>query len=216
MYDTHVGMIYGFIGPIGGGKTFQLESLRQRNEKILCPFITSDFSDGIRSSVLNIFGVNDKGAVLEPSDERYSQWKESTSVIHFPTDSKEWAEYCFHNRDLLKNVGEYFKKLAGENVWARWTLSEICKQYWSLPNDNRKRECDIAFGSVRFKVEAEAVFNAAAMLEKQVKLIFCNFHEVDYNPDVHVSESLAHELISLGYEDGDDVTQAVKEIYNIK
>ena len=58
--------------------------------------------------------------------------------------------------------------------------------------------------------------NASEMLEKQVKLIFCNFHEVKYDPDVHVSESLAHKLISLGYKDEDDVTQAVKEIYNIK
>lgn len=213
MYETHIGMIYGFIGPIGGGKTYQLELLRKRNKETLCPFITGDFSDGIRQTVLNLFGCD--GLKINASSSYYLEWKNKEQLFDIPI-----GDYGRHvpikGRELLKNIGEGLKDLAGQDVWARWTLSDICKQYQSLSNDNRKQECDVAFGSIRFKDEAQAVFNASEMLEKQVKLIFCNFHEVKYDPDVHVSESLAHKLISLGYKDEDDVTQVVKEIYNIK
>ena len=213
MYETHIGMIYGFIGPIGGGKTYQLELLRKRNKEILCPFITGDFSDGIRQTVLNLFGCD--GLKINASSGYYLEWKNKEQLFDIPIGDYG-RRVPIKGRELLKNIGEGLKDLAGQDVWARWTLSDICKQYQSLPNDNRKQECDVAFGSIRFKDEAQVVFNASEMLEKQVKLIFCNFHEVKYDPDVHVSESLAHKLISLGYKDEDDVTQAVKKIYNIK
>ena len=207
------GNIYGFIGPIGGGKTYQLELLRKRNEETLCPLITGDFSDGIRQTVLNLFGC--ESFKINASSEYYSKWKDNLQLFDIPI-ADTGACVPIKGRELLKNIGEGLKDLAGQDVWARWTLSDICKQYQSLPNDNRKQECDVAFGSIRFKEEAQIVFNASEMLGKQVKLIFCNFHEVKYNPEVHVSESLAHKLISLGYKDEDDVTQAVKEIYNLK
>lgn len=209
------GKIYGFIGPIGGGKTYQLEATRKRSEIEHHSFITGDFSDGIRSSILKIFNVDSKGAILEPSDERYLDWKKSTSVVYFPSNQKGYTEYCFHNRELLKNVGEHIKTLAGEDVWARWTGNYVCRKYWDLPEEKRDY-CNIAFGSVRFGVEARMVFNVSKILNKEVNLIFCNHFEQKYNSNVHVSEQLANHLILLGFNDGDDVTQAVKEIYNIK
>lgn len=212
--ESSNGKIWGFIGPIGGGKTFQLESARQKSQSEQRKFITGDFSDGIRASVLKIFGVEDKGAMLEPSDENYMEWKQVQDVIMFPTECYQLEKFRFEYRDLLKNVGEYFKKLAGEDVWARWTGNDICRKYWELPELERER-CNVAFGSVRFGVEASMVFNVAKLINKEVQLIFCNYHEAKYNPNVHISESLAHQLILRGYKDGADVTEAVKEIYKI-
>lgn len=213
--ESSNGKILGFIGPIGGGKTFQLEIARQNSQSEQRKFITGDFSDGIRVSVLKIFGVEDKGAVLEPSDENYLEWKQIQDVIMFPTERCQLEELRFKYRDLLKNVGEYFKKLAGEDVWARWTGNDICRKYYELPESERDR-CNVAFGSVRFGVEVAMVFNIAKIINKEVQLIFCNYHGVEYNPNVHISELLAHQLIFRGYDDGADVTEAVKEIYKIQ
>ena len=56
----------------------------------------------------------------------------------------------------------------------------------------------------------------ASLIKKDVKLIFCNHYDTKFDPNVHISESLAHQLILRGFKDGEDVTQAVKEIYKIK
>lgn len=204
--------ILGFIGPMGGGKSYQLEEARKRAADSGRAFLTGDFSDGIRETVLQIFGVSNNGAVLEPSDKNYLDWKEMEGSIRFPDVKGNTTCFGYKYRDLLKNVGEYMKKLAGENVWARWTTLSVYRQYWGGTSELR-RNCDIVFGSVRFEAEVKEIYGLAESINRSVKFIFCNHNKTAYNPDAHISERLAHTLIKRGYTDGDDVTPAIRDIY---
>lgn len=206
------GKVLGFVGPMGGGKTYQLESAKTLSNTEGRIFITGDFSDGIRASVLKIFGV--EGAVLEPSDENYLEWKRLNTRVSLPTNEMYLEEFSVCNRDLLKNVGEYFKKLAGADVWARWTENDVHRKYYNLPELEREKS-NVAFGSIRFAVEANVVFNIANITGKELKILFCNYNQTKFNSNVHISESLAHQLIFKGYKHGDDVTEVIKEIYKL-
>lgn len=203
--------VYGFIGPAKGGKTYQLNALRKRANDESRDFITGDFSDGIRHTILEIFGLSN--SEIDPSSKEYLNWKDRQQVIDIP-GQLGFTE--FRGRDLLKNVGEYLKTLAGEDVWARWTGNDICRKYWNLETDEDRDSSIVAFGSVRFGSEVNMLFNVASLINKNVKLIFCNHYDTKFDPNVHISESLAHQLILRGFKDGEDVTQAVKEIYKIK
>ena len=207
------GKIYGFIGPAKGGKTYQLNRLQNLVMSEERDFIQADFSDGIRQTILNILGYT-KGNVnlLSPC---YSQWKEMDQKITIPIEDS-LVTRDINGREILKNVGEYIKTLAGEDVWARWTGNDICRQYWNLENDSKRRDCVIAFGSVRFGVEVNMVFTIAKLLNKEVELRFCNYQNVNFDPNVHISERLGHQLILRGHKDGDDVTASIREMFNVK
>ena len=203
--------IYGFIGPAGGGKTYRLNSLKSQCEREQRDFITGDFSDGIRKTVLELFGLGK--SEIDPSSQDYLNWKDRKQVIDLP-GQLGFTE--FRGRDLLKNAGEYLKTLAGEDVWARWTEDDICRKYWNLETDEDRDASVVAFGSIRFPSEVNVLFKASSVIWKDVKLIFCNHFDIKFDPNVHISESLAHQLILRGFEDGADVTQAVKDMYNIE
>ena len=207
------GKIYGFIGPAKGGKSYQLHKLQNLAIGEERDFIQADFSDGIRQTVLNIFGTTECSVdLLSPC---YSQWKETEQKITIPIEDS-LVTRDINGREILKNVGEYLKTLAGEDVWARWTRNDICRQYWNLENDSKRKDCIIAFGSVRFGVEVNMVFTIAKLLNKEVELRFCNYQNVNFDPNVHISESLGHQLILRGHKDGDDVTASIREMFNIK
>jgi hypothetical protein len=203
------GKVYGFVGPIGGGKTYQLNKLMSSSIEEERVFISSDFSDGIRDTLLKVFG--DIG-IIDPASEFYMKWKECKQGIILPTDNRVY----FRGRDLLKNIGEELKKLAGEDVWARWTGNDVCKKYFSIADPERQNIANVAFGSIRFPYEAEMVFSVAKIMGKDVKIIFCNHCELEFNPDTHSSEILAHQMILRGCKDGDDITTLVKEYFKIK
>ena len=207
------GKIYGFIGPAKGGKTYQLNRLQNLVMSEERDFIQADFSDGIRQTILNILGYTECDVdLLSPC---YSYWKEMEQQITIPIEDSLVTRYI-KGREILKNVGEYLKTLAGEDVWARWTGNDICRKYWNLENDSKRMDCVIAFGSVRFGVEVNTVFTIAKLLNKGVELRFCNYQNVNFDPNVHISESLGHQLILRGHKDGDDVTASIREMFNIK
>ena len=207
------GKIYGFIGPAKGGKTYQLNRLQNLVMSEERDFIKSDFSDGIRKTILNILGYTKCDVdLLSPC---YSQWKEMEQKITIPIEDS-LVTRDIKGREILKNVGEYLKTLAGEDVWARWTGNDICRQYWNLENDSKRKDCVIAFRSVRFGIEVNTVLTIAKLLNKEVELRFCNYQNVKFDPNVHISESLGHQLILRGHKDGDDVTASIREMFNIK
>ena len=207
------GCVYGFIGPAGGGKTYSLNQLRELANREERTFIEGDFSDGIRHTMLQIFGLGEKSVKL--SSDAYLTWKDADMPISVPVgDSLVTGN--IKGRELLKNIGEYLKKLAGENVWAKWTGNDICRKYWSLSDDVKRNDSIIAFGSVRFESEIRMLFSVADLMNKDVKLIFCNHFNEEFNPSVHISESLAHQLILRDAEDGEDVTQIIRVMYQIK
>lgn len=207
------GKIYGFIGPANGGKSYQLNQLQNLAIREERDFIQADFSDGIRQAILNIFGITECSVdLLSPC---YSEWKEMRQRFTLPIGSS-LTDGSVTGRELLKNVGEYIKTLAGEDVWARWTCNDICRQYWNLENDSKRKDCVIAFGSVRFEAEVNMVFAFAKLLNKELELRFCNYQNVNFDPNVHISESLGHQLILRGHKDGDDVTVSIREMFNSK
>ena len=207
------GKIYGFIGPAKGGKSYQLNQLQNLSMSEERDFIQADFSDGIRQTILNIFGITECSVdLLSPC---YSQWKEMEQKFTIPVGIS-LVTSSIKGREILKNVGEYLKTLAGEDVWARWTGNDICRKYWNLESDSKRKDCVIAFGSVRFEVEVNMVFTIAKLLNKEVELRFCNHQNVNFDPNVHISESLGHQLILRGHKDGDDVTASIREMFNIK
>lgn len=205
------GKVYGFVGPIGGGKTYRLNKLMISSLIEERVFISSDFSDGIRDMLLKIFG--DSG-VIDTSSEFYARWKDCEQGIILPTDNQN--HIYFKGRDLLKNIGEELKKLAGDDVWARWTGNDVSQKHFLIADQERQNTANVAFGSIRYSYEAETVFNVAKIIRKDVKIIFCNYHDSKFNPDTHISEILAHQMILRGCKHGDDITELIKEHFKIK
>ena len=207
------GKVYGFIGPVQGGKSYQLNELRKSAIEQNVKFINADFSDGIRQTALNIFGTTD--CDMNVLSSVYANWKNDYQKISIPVGSS-LVTSPIRGRDILKNIGEGLKKLAGDDVWARWTGNDIYRKYWSIDNEEERLKSVIAFGSVRFQEEVEMVFTIAKLLNKEVELKFCNYKNEKYDANVHISERLAHGLIIRNFKDGDDVTLAVKEMFKIK
>jgi hypothetical protein len=92
----------------------------------------------------------------------------------------------------------------------------VSKKYFSIADPERQNTANVAFGSIRYPYEAEMVFSVAKIMGKDVKIIFCNHHEAEFNPDTHSSEILAHQMILRGCKDGDDITALIKEYFKIK
>lgn len=211
MRKMNSGRVYGFVGPIGGGKTYQLNKLMDSSLNEERVFISSDFSDGIRNTLLKVFG---EGGVIDPASEFYARWKDCEQGIILPTDNHNHV--YFKGRDLLKNIGEELKKLAGDGVWARWTGNDVSRKYFSITDPKQQNTANVAFGSIRYSYEAEMVFSVAKIIGKGVKIIFCNYNESEFNPDTHSSEILAHQMISRGCKHCDDITELIKEHFKIK
>lgn len=202
----HNGTVYGLIGVIGSGKSYRLNKFLEEGVGSVKTIITGDFSDGVRDSVLNIFGTTE--CRINTSSKVYSDWKDMEQKISYPV-GESLVTSTINGRELLQHVGEYIKKLAGNDVWSRWTSQDVLKKFSFLEEDE-KSNCDIVFGSVRFLHEAEAVISVARTLNMKVKFIFCDYHSLAYEINDHVSEMFAQHFLKEGYKDGDDVTEHVK------
>ncbi len=213
MNSSNQGKIYGFIGPKQGGKSYRLNELLKHSDAENRKCLQGDFSDGIRQTVLSIFGITEGSVnLLSPW---YSSWKDADLQYSVPVGDNI-VSGTIKGRDILKNTGEYIKTLAGGSVWARWTAQDILRKHSLLSSDEERNRCTIALGSVRFPIEVNVIFTIAEILNKEVELLFCNYHNEKFCPNVHISEELAHSLIFKGYKDGDIVTDEVKNMYDIK
>ena len=204
------GKVYAYVGVIGSGKSYQASKKIQESSAQGNPVISSDFSDGIRRVLLDIFGLTDVG--IDVNSTCYALWKKQTQRIAIPLGKS----ICFSpidGRELLKNIGEGLKEIAGEDVWARWSHDRVLKEVENL-TEEEKEKCDIVFGSVRFPMEVKTVFSVANRLNKEVQFIFCDYHSKNYSPNIeHISEGLAHDCISAGFKDGDDITEYLYDRY---
>lgn len=203
------GKIYGLVGVIGSGKSYQAEALMVGAACEERPMIMGDFSEGIRQTLMNIFTGESKK--IDCTGEAYSEWKNDIQVFQLPI-----PEHLFHKvrgRELLQRTGEYLKSLAGEDVWARWTANAVTNS-WAKMSEEDAEICDIVFGSLRFDCEAEAIFKVAEATGKEVKIYFCDYHSDSYELNDHVSEKFAQYFLSLGCKDGDDITELVKQKIN--
>lgn len=210
------GKIYGLVGVIGSGKSYQAEALMVGAACEERPMIMGDFSEGIRQTLMNIFTGESKK--IDCTGEAYVKWKQLSSDILLPFKPQEESPNILDSvrvegRELLQRTGEYLKSLAGEDVWARWTANAVTNS-WAKMSEEDALMCDIVFGSLRFDCEAEAIFKVAEATGKEVQIYFCDYHSDSYELNDHVSEKFAQYFLSLGCKDGDDITELVKQKIN--
>lgn len=209
---SHKGKIYGLVGVIGGGKSYRAEQLQVDAACAERPMIMGDFSEGIRQTLMNIFLGKNKEVYL--NGNAYKKWKETDMELFLPFfepfGKENLATTNLNGRELLQHTGEFLKTLAGEDVWARWTSLDVLRKWVVLP-DEQAHACDIVFGSLRFDCEAEALFQVAASTNKEVEIIFCNFKSDRYEIANHVSEHFAQYFLHKGCQDGENITELVKE-----
>lgn len=210
------GKIYGLVGVIGSGKSYQAEALMVGDACEERPMIMGDFSEGIRQTLMNIFTGESKR--IDCTGTAYAKWKQLSSDILLPFfaqgDSPNILDSVrIEGRELLQHTGEYLKSLAGEDVWARWTANAVTNR-WAKMSEEDALMCDIVFGSLRFDCEAEAIFKVAEATGKEVQIYFCDYHSDSYELNDHISEKFAQYFLSLGCKDGDDITELVKQKIN--
>lgn len=201
------GKVYAFVGVVGGGKTFRLEKMLNDAEISGMPVIKADFSDGVRDTLMNILTGSDQE--IDLSSKLYADWKLDVVEIPVPYETFPCDTIRTTGRELLQNTAEFCKKLAGEDVWARYAENKVVSQFkeYAKSDTSSPDYMSIMFGSVRFPSEVEAVFRVGAKTGKDVQFIFCDYHSENYSPNIdHISEGLAQGCISAGFKDGDDIT----------
>lgn len=196
--------VFGLIGCIGGGKSYRLQSFIDDVTAKGYKVVTGDFSDGIRDLVTYIItGIMANN--IDVNSEKYGQWK--GQIVGKIKDPSTMDDYMLSGRDLLRNVGEGTKWIAGLDVWAKYTGEKVYNAAVNV------KGAGVIFGSVRFSAEAEAVCRVAKLLHRSPKFIFCDYHSPRYDcTSDHVSERLAQAILHRGATDGEDVTNHVKQI----
>lgn len=210
------GKIYGLVGVIGSGKSYNAEKLMADAACEERPMIMGDFSEGIRRTLMEILIGEDRR--IDCTSEEYADWKRLSNSVFIPfkpeaNSPKILGTTLVNGRNLLQRTGEFLKKLAGEDVWARWTANYVVN-LWAKMSESDAYDCDIVFGSLRFDCEAEALFKVAETTGKEVKIIFCDFHSGSYELNNHISEKFARYFLSLGCKDGEDITELIKKKIN--
>lgn len=197
--------VFGLIGCIGSGKSYRLQSFIDDVTAKGYKVVTGDFSDGIRDLVTYII-TGTMANSIDVNSEKYGQWK--GQIVGEIKDPFTMDGCMLSGRDLLRNVGEGAKLIAGPDVWAKYTGEKV----YDEAVRGEKRE-GVIFGSVRFPVEAEAVCRVAKLLHRDPMFIFCDYHSPRYDcTSDHVSEKLAQAILQTGATDGEDVTNHVKQI----
>lgn len=198
--------VYGFVGPKGGGKSYNLDKSRELSKKVFgeqVEFLSVDFSDPIRKFILEIFGINERWCDLNSAD--YSIWKENLLPdVSFPTENECTGRTLSHltGRDLLMNVGEVMKRYSSPNVWCGKAYRDLF-MHWHKLSEEKQKTAIVVFGSVRFKSEFNCLLDFAHLTKRKVRLIY-----FDYNPsiaerfmsNIHPSEAFAYSLRGRGYK----------------
>lgn len=205
--------IYAFVGVIGSGKSYRLEQMKKKYSGDGQVVITADFSDGIRDLTRQLF---EYGAHFgDVNSQEYRDWKENVACV---TVHNGVVVNSFTGRDILRNVGEFTKCIAGQDVWARYTTQSLYSRiaYQPFRSDVCVQGVRVLIGSVRFKCEAQSIFelfrnvtaNLDSFVDPSLHFIFCDYHSPSYDAaSSHVSEALAQAVLDTGeYRDGDDIT----------
>lgn len=207
--------IYAFVGVIGSGKSYRLEQMKREYNGVGQVVITADFSDGIRDLTRQLLGYTNFGDV---NSQEYRDWKENVACV---TVHNGVVVNSFTGRDILRNVGEFTKCIAGQNVWARYTTQSLCSRiaYQPFRSDLCVRGVRVLIGSVRFRCEARSIFelfsyvaaNLDSFMNPSLHFILCDYYSSSYDAtSSHVSEALAQAVLDTGkYKDGDDITELI-------
>lgn len=205
--------IYAFVGVIGSGKSYRFEQMKKEYSGDGQVVITADFSDGIRELTRQLFGYD--AHFGDVNSQEYRDWKENMACVTIHNGA---VLNSFTGRDILRNVGEFTKCIAGQDVWAKYTMQSLYSRIACQPfrSDVCVQGVRVLIGSVRFKCEAQSIFelfrNVTANLDSFVNpslhFIFCDYHSLNYDAtSSHVSEALAQAVLDTGeYRDGDDIT----------
>lgn len=205
------GKIYGFVGVIGGGKSYRADKLIQQCKAEGRTVVMGDFSEGIRRFAMGMLMGSPKP--IDILSKEYSDWK--NAAFEVPLPFKDWNKTTLTGRQILKNIGEGFKEAFGYDIWAGWTENHVIYTLNTICPDMSQEEVDnvvVLFGSVRFPVEAKVLFNLAEKMDREVEIIFCDYKSSVYELFPHVSEKFAQRFIEMGYNDGDNITEEVRKI----
>jgi hypothetical protein len=208
------GKVIGLVGVIGSGKSYTLKRLKEEASNTSRLFIEGDFSEGIRQFIMNIYVGND----VPINGGAYAKWKAHPNEITLPVfrdDAGNLSCGTITGRKLLQRVGEYMKVMTGNDVWAKWTKTDVMRAYNKaclIYPTAKIEEMTITFGSVRFLCEAQVVFDVATLTDKEPVIIFCNHKSDSYELNDHVSEAFARHFVDLGYKDGQDITAEVRRL----
>lgn len=210
------GKVIGLVGVIGSGKSYTLKRLKEEASNTSRLFIEGDFSEGIRQFIMNIYVGND--VPIDVNGGAYAKWKAHPNEITLPVfrdDAGNLSCGTITGRKLLQRVGEYMKAMTGNDVWAKWTKTDVMRAYNKaclIYPTAKIEEMTITFGSVRFLCEAQVVFDVATLTDKEPVIIFCNHKSDSYELNDHVSEAFARHFVDLGYKDGQDITTEVRRL----
>lgn len=208
--------IYAFVGVIGSGKSYRLEQMKKEYSGDGQVVITADFSDGIRDLTRQLFGYSANFG--DVNSQEYRDWKENVACV---TVHNGVVMNSFTGRDILRNVGEFTKCVAGQDVWARYTTQSLYSRisYQLFRSDLCVWGVRVLIGSVRFKCEARSIFelfrnvtaNMSSFVNTSLHFIFCDYHSPSYDAtSSHVSEALAQAVLDTEeYKDGDDITKLI-------
>lgn len=208
--------IYAFVGVIGSGKSYRLEQMKREYNGVGQVVITADFSDGIRDLTRQLLGYSANFG--DVNSQEYRDWKENVACV---TVHNGVVVNSFTGRDILRNVGESTKCIAGQDVWARYTTQSLYSRiaYQAFRSDLCVRGVRVLIGSVRFKCEARSIFelfsdvaaNLDSFMNPSLHFILCDYHSSSYDAtSSHVSEALAQAVLDTDkYKDGDDITELI-------
>ena len=193
--------IYGFIGCIGGGKTYRADKLKSSESE--CPCIIGDFSDGVRDAIMST--LSGSNYEIDLSSPIYAAWKEDKQYISLSSSNKRMIQVS--GRQLLTNVSDMLKRFCNEDVFVDYTQKKIVNELNFMKNCGVEK-CNVIISSVRFISETKVLFDVAKMYESdKVKITFCNYNKVEYTTSpLHESEALSNHLLGLGCFDGEDIT----------
>lgn len=203
------GIIYGYVGVIGSGKSYNMEKLSARCRVEGRPLVIGDFSEGIRRFLMELF--TGESFSINVNSEVYQKWKANPQELLIPRSEGGYGEMdkVFPNgRGMLQRAGEMMKRFAGQDVWAKWTRDYVI-DFLVYRDSELLKATSIGFGSVRFLCEASAVLAVGKTFDKEVKFIFCNYLSDRYELNDHPSEALARRFVEMGYKDGMDITSEI-------
>lgn len=101
----------------------------------------------------------------------------------------------FSGRELLERVGQSLQESFGSDFWCRaWEHSVLTKELQK-----------VTVSDVRYKVEVRT------LLKYNTTLYFCDYRSHRYTLRNTAPEQLAQHLRSVGFKDGDNVTEYLRD-----
>ena len=95
------GIIYGYVGVIGSGKSYNMERLSTRCRVEGRPLVIGDFSEGIRRFLMELF--TGESFSINVNSEVYQKWKANPQELLIPRTADGYDE-ILSSRSLVEGT----------------------------------------------------------------------------------------------------------------